>query len=68
MSKVIADGGSLATLTRALETPYAVVTLIDVAAARTTLARRGATELEAMLGVDDQGVADGVARGIWTVA
>jgi hypothetical protein len=61
-----AADNSLASLTEKLSGPLDVVTTIDVDAARTALARRGLTDLEAMLGIDDQGRADGIARGVWT--
>jgi hypothetical protein len=42
------------------------VTTAQVADARNSLARRGLAELEVMLGIDVEGLAEGIARGVWT--
>jgi hypothetical protein len=45
---------------------FEAVTTAQVADARRGLARRGLAELEVMLGIDDEGLAEGIARGVWT--
>jgi hypothetical protein len=55
---------SLAALTRKLDGPLDIVTTTQCEAARMVLANRGLTDLEAMLRIDDEGLVDGVARGL----
>lgn len=59
---------NLKSLTATLDGPLMVVTTDQCADARKTLARYGLAELEAMCGIDDAGIADGVDRGLWTVS
>lgn len=71
MSQLDEVGRDLKTLTAALDAPYGVVTTVTVDKARAALQGMCAdagelAELEAMLSIDDQGVADGIARGLWT--
>ena len=56
------DVTSLHDLTEQLAAPYATVTVDTVARARAV----APPELWAVLGVDDAGVVEGVARGYWT--
>lgn len=58
------DVTSLHDLTEQLAAPYATVTTDTVARARAA----APSDLWAVLGIDDAGVVEGVARGIWTVA
>lgn len=58
-------------LSESLAAPFATVTTDQCVDARTALERYAGDNAEltvwaAMLGIDDEGLADGVARGIWT--